>query len=153
MIHRRGAGYGVAVYDPATKRMRWVGTYQSEAAAKRAEAEATAQIGGLAGGYPTRWLSERPRPAARTRRMYAQAVRLFIDRFGEGPLDTLEPAELWSWAAAQQRPLAVAIQTMFSDAIRDGAHPGPNPLRRFAGSRGGGRRPGRLSEGGCTSAG
>ncbi len=53
---------------------------------------------------------------------------------------------MWAWAASQQRALAVAVQTMFSDAIRDGVHPGPNPLRRFAGSRGGGRRPGQLSE-------
>jgi len=37
MIVKRGKGYGVSVYDPATKRKRWVGTFATMRAAREAE--------------------------------------------------------------------------------------------------------------------
>jgi len=45
VIVKRGAGYGVSVYDSALKRKRWVGTYKTRQDARLAEREATRRRG------------------------------------------------------------------------------------------------------------
>jgi integrase len=146
MIYERNGGFGVAVYDPATKRMRWISTFPSREEAEAAETEAARRIRNPGLGYASRWLIERPRPADSTRENYARAVARFVERFGDGPLDALSVDELRVWATSQQPSIAQVVQTMYSDAIRDGAHPGPNPLGHFFPYRPGRRRPGQLSE-------
>lgn len=133
----RGDSTSRQVYDPTHKGMRWVGSYPTEAEAEAAEARA--------GLYATRWLELRPRPAAGTRAKYARAVERFLDRFGLVELDRVDPGQVREWALTQPTDMQSGVQAMFSDAIRDGAYPGPSPLRGISGARVGGRRPGHLS--------
>jgi hypothetical protein len=67
MIVKRGSSYGVSVYDPGTKRKRWVGTFATRRDAREAEREAGrgARVtrGITCAEFADRWLIDYARPA------------------------------------------------------------------------------------------
>jgi hypothetical protein len=85
VIVKRGKGYGVSVYDPASKRKRWVGTYATMRAAREAErAAASSPRAGrteTCGSLAERWVGDFQRAAPATRRTYTYAVKRFAEDF------------------------------------------------------------------------
>ena len=132
MIVKRGAGYGVRVYDSVLKRPRWVGTYPTRQEARQAERDATRQRGigsrVTCSEFVERWLTEYPRPAAATRRNYRYALQRFEADFGRARLADLDRPAVRAWALRQPQSNVRAARAMLNDAINDGLHPGPNPF-------------------------
>lgn len=132
MIVKRGNGYGVSVYDPASKRKRWVGTFATLRAAR--EAERTAASHPRAGRTETcdsfagRWVGDFPRSAPATRRTYTYAVKRFAEDFRGVPISALDRPAARAWAKATPQSNVRAVRAMFNDAINEGLHPGPNPF-------------------------
>jgi integrase len=140
-IVKRGDSYGVRVYDSATKRKRWVGTFPTRRAAREAERDAMRHTVPAAyaatqedcAAYAARWLEthQRKRPAASTRRNYRYALRPFIDDFRGVPIGAVKHRAALEWSEAHPVSNSRAVRAMFSDAIHEGAHPGPNPFARL----------------------
>jgi integrase len=136
VIVKRGQSYGVSVYDPGTKRKRWVGTFSTLRTAREAEREAGrgARVtrGITCAGFADRWLVEYARPAAATRSSYRYALKRFRADWGGMRLAEVARPEARAWSLLQPQSNVRVARAMFSDAINDGLHPGPNP---FAGLR------------------
>lgn len=132
MIVKRGASYGVSVYDPALKRKRWVGTFRTKAEARVAEREASRRrhVGSrmTCGEFAARWLAEYPRKAGATRRSYRYALQAFSREFARVRLAELDRVTARGWALQHPQSNVRVVRTMFNDAINDGLHPGPNPF-------------------------
>src|SRR3954469_8787491 len=132
MIVKRGAGFGVSVYDPAIRRKRWVGTFPTKREASEAERLASQRRGVLrnlsCGEFVERWLRDYARPAAATRRTYRYALRGFAVDFGRLRLADLDRVTARAWALRQPQSNVRAARAMLADAINDGLHPGPNPF-------------------------
>ena len=132
MIVKRGKGYGVSVYDPAVKRKRWIGTYQTLRDAREAERDAgrrklsSSRI--TCREFVERWLTDYPRPAAATRRNYRYGLRGFVQDFGHVRLVDLDRPSARAWALKHPQSNVRAARAMLNDAINDGLHPGPNPF-------------------------
>jgi integrase len=136
MIVKRGSSYGVSVYDPGTKRKRWVGTFATLRDARVAEREAGrgARVtrGITCADFADRWLVDYARPAAATRSSYQYALKGFRAKWGGTRLADVGRPAARAWAKSQPQSNVRVARAMFSDAINDGLHPGPNP---FAGLR------------------
>ncbi len=132
MIVKRGGKYGVSVYDKALGRKRWVGTYATRREAKDAERAASnlAVAHGLesCADFAERWPNDYPRAAAASRRTYRYALQQFRKDFADVRLRDLDKPTARSWALRQPQSNARAARAMFTDAINDGLHPGPNPF-------------------------
>ena len=132
MIVRRGKSYGVSVYDPRAKQKKWVGTYatlREARAAERAAAARPARAGATdAGAFAARWVDDYPRSAAATQRTHRYALRKFIEDFTGTPLDAIDRPTARGWAMKVPPNNARIVRAMFTDAINDGLHPGPNPF-------------------------
>jgi integrase len=132
MIKKRGAAYGVSVYDPALKRKRWVGTFETLREAREAERDASRRRGTLAritcGEFVDRWLTDYARPAPATRRTYTYALARFREDFGHQRLAELDRVTARAWALKQPQSNVRAVRSMLNDAINDSLHPGPNPF-------------------------
>lgn len=132
MIVKRGKGYGVSVYDPALKRKRWVGTYQTLKEAREAERDASRRR--LTSSRMTckefveRWLKDYARPAAATQRNYRYGLSEFKKDFGHVRLADIDRLTARAWALKHPRSSVRAARAMLNDAINDGLHPGPNPF-------------------------
>jgi integrase len=132
MIVSRKGRYGVSVYDKALGRKRWIGTYATRREAKEAEVEAT-RLSSVQGSetcddFAERWLADYPRSARATRRTYRYALRQFQKDFARVRLRDLDKPTARRWALGQPRANVLVARTMFTDAINDGLHPGPNPF-------------------------
>lgn len=138
-IIKRGSSYGVRVYDPTTRRKLWIGTFptlreartaEREAAGRPAEAGRPATATPDCAEYAAGWLEthQRKRPAASTRRNYRYALRPFIEDFRGVPLASIDRRTARAWSEAHPVSNSRAVRAMFTDAIDDGAHPGPNPF-------------------------
>jgi integrase len=78
-------------------------------------------------------MADRLRPAgAATRSSYRYALKRFRADWGGTRLADVGRPEARAWALSQPQSNVRVARTMFSDAINDGLHPGPNP---FAGLR------------------
>jgi integrase len=132
MIKKRGRHYGVSVYDPALKRKRWVGTFETLREAREAERDASRRRGTFAritcGEFVEWWLAEYGRPAPATRRTYRYALVRFKEDFGHQRLAELDRVSARGWAVKQPQSNVRAARAMLNDAINDGLHPGPNPF-------------------------
>jgi integrase len=132
MIVKRGASYGVSVYDPVLKRKRWMGTFPTLRDAREAERDACRRRLSLqrvtCGEFTERWLVEYARAAPATRRTHKYAVRRFADDFGSARLAEVDKPTARTWALAQPQSNVRVVRALFSDAINDGLHPGPNPF-------------------------
>lgn len=121
-IIKRGDGFGVKIYDRHARKHRWVGTFETRAQARKAEAEAiidgqaeTATVAWYAG----RWLEQHPRPKRATNLHYADAIAPFVREYGQRQLGSFSRVQAREWAL-EHRGQHQTVRTMFSDAMRDG---------------------------------
>lgn len=143
-VYRRGTRWAVSIHDPISQKMRWVGTFASKREAIRAEADAIAVT---CDGYADRWLDYHPRPSPASNATYDKRIKPFAKRFAGLPIAALDAREALRWALTQTHGVQETTQTMLSDAVRDGIHPGPNPLAGLWWARRYSRRPAaRLTE-------
>jgi hypothetical protein len=129
--HRRSGSYGVSVYDPALQRKRWIGTYETLREARVAERNAARRpVQGSTescDSFAARWMDDYPREAPATNRTYRYAVQSFAEQFRDVPLTKIDRVAARA-CALQNRENARVVRTLFTDAINDGLHPGPNPF-------------------------
>lgn len=132
MIVKRGGSYGVSVYDRALKRKRWIGTFATLKEAREAErraASSPAVMGNeLCGEFSDLWLTNYPRRAAATKQTYRYALQSFKKDFGRTRLRDVDKPTARAWALRAPQSNVRVVRAMFSDAINDGLHPGPNPF-------------------------
>jgi integrase len=131
VIVKRGKGYGVSVYDSALKRKRWVGTFKTLGEAREAERTASRRRGGgrlTCGEFTALWLTEYARAAGATRRTYRYGVAAFGKEFGHVRLSEFDRLTARSWALRAPQSNVRIVRAMFTDAINDQLHPGPNPF-------------------------
>ena len=145
MIYRRGKRFGVRVYDPATQGQRWVGTFKTRREARSAEMEATRRPAQGptedCASFAIRWVDDYARPAAATIRTNRYAIKKFAEDFRGTPLADIDRPAARAWAKRTPQSNVRVVRAMFTDAINDGLHPGPNPFAnlRLEQPRGGGR--------------
>lgn len=121
-VQRRGKVYGVAVYDPATKRRRWIGTFATRKEAVKAEAQAhlsRRQGGGTVAAYAARWLVLHPRKRSSTMAHYRERLRPILKEFGAAQLGDISRVHAREWAV-DHRSAHPVVRAMYADAIRDG---------------------------------
>jgi integrase len=132
MIVKRGSSYGVSVYDPALKRKRWIGTFETLREAREAERGAGRRRGSVGrltcGEFVRLWQENYARPAPATQRTYRYGLRQFDADFGHLRLCDLDRLATRPWALTQPQSNVRAVRAMLNDAINDGLHPGPNPF-------------------------
>jgi integrase len=132
VIIRRGKTYGVSVYDPALKRKRWVGTFstlrEARAAERRAAQRAPHGPTEDCATFAERWVDDYPRAAPATVKTYRYALRKFVDDFRGVPLARVDRPSARAWALREPQSNVRVVRSMFTDAINDGLHPGPNPF-------------------------
>jgi integrase len=132
VIRPRSGSYAVAVYDPALKRKRWVGTFKTMREAREAEREASRRRGVAlritCGEYVQLWLAEYARPAPATQRSYRYALQRFSAEFDRRRLYEFDRVTARAWANLHPQSNVRVARAMFNDAINDGLHPGPNPF-------------------------
>ena len=132
MIVRRGKSYGVSVYDSALKRKRWVGTFATLREARAAERTAAQRTPSGSSedsaSFAERWVDDYPRAAPSTLRTYRYALRGFADEFRGVPLARIDRPTARAWALREPQSNVRVVRSMFTDAINDGLHPGPNPF-------------------------
>jgi integrase len=131
MIVKRGGTYGVSLYDSALKRKRWVGTFRTLGEARDAERAASRRrgVGRLTcGEFSELWLTDYARAAGATRRTYRYGVAAFVDEFGHVRLSEFDRLTARSWALRVPQSNVRIVCAMFTDAINDQLHPGPNPF-------------------------
>ena len=132
MIVKRGEKFGVSVYDPALKRKRWVGTFATKREAKDAERDASQRRLSVSrlkcDEFAELWLTRYARPATATQRNYRYALKGFRNDFGHLRLSELDRLAARAWAMQQPYSNVRVVRALFSDAINDGLHPGPNPF-------------------------
>jgi integrase len=66
--------------------------------------------------FAERWLEEWPRPAASTRRTYADAAKRFAAEFGPTRLEDVERLSARTWALSVPRGISRVVSIMFEDA-------------------------------------
>lgn len=133
-VYKRGNSYGVSLYDPVAKGMRWVGTRPTRELAEELERQAAA--GETCDAYAARWPYDgHARPSEETNSTYAKHAQRFGAAFRSIPIRSLAPTDAVRWAAAQPTGVWEVARTLMNDAIADGLHPGPNPLSRLRASR------------------
>ena len=122
----------MSVYDPALKRKRWIGTFETLREAREAERGAGRRRGSAArltcGEFVRLWQENYARPAPATQRTYRYALRQFEADFGHLRLTDLDRLVARPWALTQPQSNVRAVRAMLNDAINDGLHPGPNPF-------------------------
>jgi integrase len=122
IIPRNGA-YGVKVWDRGQKRYRWIGSFDSEAAAVRAEQDATLRPSldsPSVEQWGRVWLSDYPRDAPATQRSYRYAVEQIAAVIGARKLSDVTRPEARRIANNWPRTTARVARTMWADAVRDG---------------------------------
>lgn len=129
IIRRPSGRYAVQVYDPTTRRMRQLGTYDTKREAALAERDhrAGAQRGReTVGSFYARWMRDYPRPADSTRHHYEIQARRFAAANADRWLDRITRREAREWALAHpaEHP---TLRAMFTDALRDDLVPS-NPF-------------------------
>ncbi len=127
-------------YEPATKRKKHLGTYDSSKEARAVEAAwklRTKTIGReTCDHFAERWARDYPRPADSTNKHNAERVAAFARDFKGIRLADVDKPTARKWALAH-RGNVPAVRAMFGDAERDGlvtANPFSN--LRLPGSRG-----------------
>ncbi len=132
MIVPRKGKYGVSVYDKTLGRKRWVGTFATKREAREVEREAlrstVARGSETCGEFARRWPTDYPREAAASRRTYRYAIKRFQEDFARVRLRDFDKPTARQWALTQPQSNVRTVRSMFTDAINDGLHPGPNPF-------------------------
>ena len=118
----RRPGEWVAKFQLAGQR-HWVpgGPWPSKKMAAEAERAHRVRITGkfsdlTCAEFAERWLTDWPRKAGATQRLYAQAAERFAGHFGATPLAGVTRFEARSWALGIPRNLSKILGTMYEDA-------------------------------------
>jgi integrase len=122
-IVSRNGRFGVKVWDQGEKRYRWLGSFDTEAEARLAEADALPQpthASPTVGQWGRIWLTDYARDAAATRQVYAQAVKSIASAIGRLRLDELDRPAARRLANTWPRNTSAVARTMWEDARRDG---------------------------------
>ena len=123
-IVRRGDRYGVRIWDGATKRHRWLGTFDRLQEAKRAEADAIsnpAMSGAMTvAEWAHEWQADYARRAVATRRTYGYACQQIVEAIGSEKLAEITRPEAKRLANGWARNTTRVARTMWADAQRDG---------------------------------
>ncbi len=124
MISRKGKKHTVRVWNPTTKKMVYVGAFDTEQEAKLAEARETLIP---SRGKPTTvrdwtviWLTDYARDAAATRSNYRYASNTILRDLGELRLSDIDRPLARKLAKRWPVNTTRAARTMFGDAMRDG---------------------------------
>ena len=119
----RNGKYGVKVWDRGRKRYRWVGSYQTEADARMAEADADLKPGSdspTVEQWGRVWLSDYARRAASTQQTYRYAVAQITNELGARKLSEITRPDARRLASTWPRGTTRVARTMWADAVRDG---------------------------------
>lgn len=123
-IVKRGDRYGVRIWDAGSQRHRWLGTFDKERDAKRAEADATlrpAMAGSMTVEQWARdWQAEYARGALATQRTYRYACQQIVEDIGPRRLVDITRPEAKKLANRWARNTTRVARTMWADALRDG---------------------------------
>lgn len=124
MIIKRGNRWGVRVWDKRTQQMRWVGTFETKAEAKTAEAAATIKPHRsrptTVAEWSAMWLSDYLRPAAATRANYRYGAKRVVQDIGGLLLADVDRPTARKHAANWPHSVTKIARAMFGDAMRDG---------------------------------
>lgn len=103
-VYRRPSGRWVAqIYNPATRRMRQAGTFDTRREARAAEAAARPASAATVEEFAARWTVDFPRPAASTNRHNQERVAQFAAAHGRTRMDRLDPLLARRWAHRVER--------------------------------------------------
>ena len=119
----RNGKFGVKVWDRGQKRYRWIGSFDTEADAARAEQDATLKPGKdmpTVDQWGRVWLSDYAREAPSTQRSYRYAVEQIKATLGKRKLSEISRPEARRIANGWPRATARVARTMWADAVRDG---------------------------------
>lgn len=120
ITHRNGK-HIVQVYDRGLGRMRQVGTYPTQRAAKKAEAEAKAATHvpnhESVAEWRDRWLILFPRPKESSTRVLKEKTKAFSAKHGRLPLNGVTKAMAREWAI-QHPSHTPGLRAMWNDARR-----------------------------------
>lgn len=109
------------MYDPETKRKRWVGSYPTLREARAAERDAvkapTREGSEDCASFAERWVDDYARPAAATQRTNRYAVAGFIEDFRGQPLTAIDRPTARAWAL--RNPVSNARVVRFDVHRRD----------------------------------
>jgi len=121
IINRQGK-WGVKVWDPGTRRYRWVGTFPTRAEAEMAEADQTTRRGDTptVNRWARVWLSDYAREAPATQRTYRYAVAAITRDLGHLKLTDVDRPHGRRLAKGWPRGTTRVARTMWADAVRDG---------------------------------
>ncbi len=133
-IVKRGNKFGATAYSPEQKRKVWVGTFDTEAEAVAARADAQRSFRRVdpatVDGFNATWLERFPRPSETTNDHNRYMISAFLKEFGDRRLDTITRGDARGFAI--RHPAAAKIASaLMSDAF-DCGHVIGNP---FAGLR------------------
>jgi integrase len=126
IIKRKGPkGVRWAVKIKVKGKQHWVGTYDSQAQARKVEHEAIVKAAGpvasdaTCDAFPQQWLALKPRPRASTNAYNRSALKKFSEDFhGEG-LSDVTPLMALAWAQTPQNKWRVpTVRAMYNDAIK-----------------------------------
>lgn len=120
LIPRNGR-WGLKVWDPGTRRYRWVGTYASEAEAIEAERDATVRPGRdvpTVAQWVRIWLSDYARPAPATQRTYRYAAHAIASELGARKLSDVSRLDARRLANTWPRGRCRVARTLWADAVR-----------------------------------
>ena len=125
-IIKRGAKWGVRIYDPrAPRSQRWIGSFSSREDAVDAERSATLGIAPSARARTIRdwsmvWLRDYARAAPSTQRTYESAVKRINADAGDVLMSRLDRPAARRLANGWPKGTSRVARTMFADAVRDG---------------------------------
>lgn len=119
----RSGRFGVKVWDAGKRRYHWLGTFETEAEAIRAERDACVRPGRdtpTVEQWSRIWLSDYARPASATQRTYRYAVKQVVAAIGKLKLSEISRPQARKLANGWPRNTSRVARTMWADAVRDG---------------------------------
>lgn len=131
-IHKNQRGKWIAqVYDPDSRRMRHVGSFDTRREAQDAEAKhRTLRLGPsvTVGEFAERWMTDyaQTRPKASTRKHNQERVARFATSYGSKRMSAIDRRTARAWALEHPGELS-ALRAMFTDALNDDLVPS-NPF-------------------------
>jgi integrase len=140
MARKRGKRWTASGYDKALGRKVHLGTFDTRAEAREAEADwrlRTKRTGSeMCDAFAKRWAEDYPRPRASTNKHNAERVNRFAEDFKGVKLADVDRPAARAWAMKNSSNLS-AVRAMFGDARRDGLVDfNPFSELRLPGSRG-----------------
>lgn len=122
MPRRRGKRWTASAYDRTLKRKIHLGTFDTKAEARTAEADHLRErptTREMCDVFAARWTKDYPRPRASTNAHNAERVRRFTKDFKGIRLAEVDRPAARTWALKHAADLP-AVRAMFGDAMRDG---------------------------------